>query len=710
MKLESTTGVLFLAAVIKEKSPLSFMGSFRLTRNHFDTVELRVIDLLQNYIDLYKQIPDKNFVEVELGAEIPDPPTSGSVSFWADEVRKRYAVENSYTMCRDILAKITDGDIDSAADASSRMTRILIEGQTKTRVYALEDAYDGILEAHNNARLNMRIQGVPFGIEFLDKCSGGAQGGDLLTIAGRPGCLAGDTVIRIQRGDRNNYRNYSIKDAYYRFNGHTQECVAKGVNQRWRSGKNIKTFTLSCDANGKVAKNEIKNITYSGVQEVYKVMTVNGLCIKTTAEHKFLVGEGNYKELKYLSSGDSVQIYSGKVKTNHTKKSRLYRPAVNGLKFHPSAYTHTVDGKKYKKYPLSRLVIEAELNKVTLDFFIAALRESESISKEFTFLGSSLQVHHVDGNSKNNSLENLMVMTADEHSRLHGLTTAYDINGISGIFDKIVSIELVGEEETYDIEMAGGPHNFIANNFFVHNSSKTFLLLHMALSAYESGKNVMLIPTEMSEIQYHRRIAALRNNLSINSIKFGELSSIIGTRLLEYDKELISKNEHKFYMTDASMSLGMLDVKSAAYVYKPDAIYIDGAYLLRPETYAKSRYEMVSSVAESLKMLAKEMNIPIFATYQINKKTDDIYQSDVVRQLSSIVIELSDYDEGTEVWGQVVKPKLLNITKGRDGESGSTIILLDTIRTRIVEQDRDYDLGVTDEGDRRNSTLEVDGV
>jgi replicative DNA helicase len=427
LKLESTTGILFLTAILRDKGPQSFMGAFRLTRNHFTGVELKLIDLIQNYVDLYKSVPDRNFVEIEIGAALPDPPTSGTVSFWADEVRKRYAVENSYTMCRDILAKITEGDIDSAADAASRMTRILIEGQTKTRVYSLEDAYDTLLEAHNQTRLNSSTFGIPFGINFLDHSSGGAQGGDLITIAGRPG------------------------------------------------------------------------------------------------------------------------------------------------------------------------------------------------------------------------------------------------------------------------------------------SSKTFLLLHMALSAYETGKNVMLIPTEMSEIQYHRRLAALRNTLSVNKIKFGELSSVIGIPLLKYDKELLEKNEHKFYMTDASMSLGMLDVKSSAYVYKPDAIYIDGAYLLRPETYAKSRYEMVSSVAESLKMLAKELNIPIIATYQINKKTDDIYQSDVVRQLSSIVIELADKteDEG-ETWVPGIKPKVMNITKGRDGEEGSTLLLLDTNHTRVVERDPDSE--EEDEGDRRSSTFEIDGV
>ena len=596
LKLESTTGTLFISSILKERGPQSFMGAFRLTRNHFADVELKLIDLIQNYIDLYKAVPDKNFVEIEIGAELPDPPTAGTVSFWADEVRKRYAVENSYVMCRDILSRITEGDIDSAADAASRMTRILIEGQTKTRVYSLEDVYDSVLESHDQARLNSTAFGIPFGIDFLDRSSGGAQGGDLITVAARPGCLSGDTVLPICRDKGYRYTKISLRTLYYKFNGLDRPEASPMQNRKWKTTKPV--YTLSCNKNGRVRRNRIKNVVYSGAKQVYRVVTESGKDIKATADHRFLIdplGGGTYLPLSKLDVGDTV-----------------------------ICHFHGTDGRVSVK-------------------------------------------------------------------------------------EKIIMLEKAGIQETYDVEMEKDPRNFMAGGFFVHNSGKTFLLLHMALSAYGAGKNVMLIPTEMSEIQYHRRLAALRNTLSINKIKFGELSSVIGVPLLKYDKELLEKNEHKFYMTDASMSLGMLDVKSSAYVYKPDAIYIDGAYLLRPETYAKSRYEMVSSVAESLKMLAKELNIPIIATYQINKKTDDIYQSDVVRQLSSIVIELADkVEEEGEAWVPGIKPKVMSITKGRDGEEGNTLLLLDTNHTRVVE--RDPDTGEENEGDRCNSPFEIDGV
>jgi len=54
------------------------------------------------------------------------------------------------------------------------------------------------------------------------------------------------------------------------------------------------------------------------------------------------------------------------------------------------------------------------------------------------------------------------------------------------LWDEIVSIEPVGERQTYDIEVEG-LHNFVANDFVVHNS---FQLLDLAVRAVIQGKRV----------------------------------------------------------------------------------------------------------------------------------------------------------------------------------------------------------------------------
>ena len=45
--------------------------------------------------------------------------------------------------------------------------------------------------------------------------------------------------------------------------------------------------------------------------------------------------------------------------------------------------------------------------------------------------------------------------------------------------DKIISIKPYGEEPTYDLEVDTDPHNFLANDFVVHNTGKTTLTKHL---------------------------------------------------------------------------------------------------------------------------------------------------------------------------------------------------------------------------------------
>lgn len=45
-------------------------------------------------------------------------------------------------------------------------------------------------------------------------------------------------------------------------------------------------------------------------------------------------------------------------------------------------------------------------------------------------IGAGEEVHHLDGNHRNNKMENLVVITASEHSRLHASQKARDQHGI----------------------------------------------------------------------------------------------------------------------------------------------------------------------------------------------------------------------------------------------------------------------------------------
>ena len=98
----------------------------------------------------------------------------------------------------------------------------------------------------------------------------------------------------------------------------------------------------------------------------------------------------------------------------------------------------------------------------------ARIKKEELISCELCGSKTKLEVHHKDKNINNNNDSNLIKVCCKCHNLLHH---GWHV-GTKAINDKIKSIKYVGSEETYDIEMKHPYHNYIANGFIVHNSTR----------------------------------------------------------------------------------------------------------------------------------------------------------------------------------------------------------------------------------------------
>ena len=78
-----------------------------------------------------------------------------------------------------------------------------------------------------------------------------------------------------------------------------------------------------------------------------------------------------------------------------------------------------------------------------------------------------LEVHHIDENPSNNTIENLLKLCHTCHKKVHSRFKV----GIAPVADSIVSILFCGLSRVFDLEMETF-HNYVADGFIVHNSTR----------------------------------------------------------------------------------------------------------------------------------------------------------------------------------------------------------------------------------------------
>ncbi len=183
--------------------------------------------------------------------------------------------------------------------------------------------------------------------------------------------------------------------------GETLVYVADGrgnvpIKQLAKEGKDIPVFCL--DNKQKPIVRYMRNPRITGKKvPIYKVTLEDGVYVRVTKNHKFLLTNGDYKEAAELQYGDSL--------------------------------------KTLTKYEASIQEI-FKSNSRSQDYFWLSSGKSSTIAEhrliaEFSFdkkIPTGYVVHHKDYNGRNNEPSNLSVMTKKAHDHLHSFDKMGDKN------------------------------------------------------------------------------------------------------------------------------------------------------------------------------------------------------------------------------------------------------------------------------------------
>ena len=165
---------------------------------------------------------------------------------------------------------------------------------------------------------------------------------------------------------------------------------------------------------------------------------------------------------------------------------------------------------------------------------------------------------------------------------------------------------------------------------------KTAFVLSMALNIAMHGDPVAVFSLEMSNLQLVNRLISNACELPGEKIKSGDLSTADWGQLTT---RLSRLQGLPMYVDDTSgLSIMELRTKARRLVREHDVkiIVIDYLQLMSAGMKMGSREQEVSTISRSLKQLAKELDIPIIALSQLNRKLEDRGNKDKRPQLSDL--------------------------------------------------------------------------
>ena len=182
---------------------------------------------------------------------------------------------------------------------------------------------------------------------------------------------------------------------------------------------------------------------------------------------------------------------------------------------------------------------------------------------------------------------------------------------------------------------------------------KTSFALNIARNVGMTGKKVIFFSLEMSNEQLAARVLSTEARVESNKLRSGNISNDEWMRLAEATDRLTKCN---LYFDDTS-TITVPDIKSKIKRTKDvDCIIIDYLGLMQSATKKENRVQEITEITRGLKMLAKDLKIPVVCCAQLSRGPEkngkssnrpmlsDLRDSGSIEQDADIVLML--YREG----------------------------------------------------------------
>lgn len=179
-------GLGLLHRLITENRPPSALADLGINEDSFVDEEVTVYRMVRGHYESYGAMPQISTIEEETEVRFgrfSDEP----MEYWADRVKARNKRKMIIAKSEEARKCAQDGDLDDARGKLQECLFGLDDIDPSERVLAISRVAREVVTAHDKRQRSASMSGVPFGIEYIDMITDGAQAGDSIAIAARPG-------------------------------------------------------------------------------------------------------------------------------------------------------------------------------------------------------------------------------------------------------------------------------------------------------------------------------------------------------------------------------------------------------------------------------------------------------------------------------------------------------------------------------------------
>lgn len=229
---------------------------------------------------------------------------------------------------------------------------------------------------------------------------------------------------------------------------------------------------------------------------------------------------------------------------------------------------------------------------------------------------------------------------------------------------------------------------------------KTAFALNLATSAAKLGTSVAFLSLEMSASQLVQRVLASEARVSLSNLRAGKVQDADWAAIIEASGAL-SQLDIKF---DDTPALSILELRAKARRELRDVkkgfIIVDYLQLMQPPTVRRdgNRAVEVAEISRGLKVLAKEMDMPVLALSQLSRAVEmrgkkrpmlsDLRESGAIEQDADIVMFIDRSMDEMEAESED-RPDLgtaeLIVAKHRNGPTRDITLAFNAEYTRFMD-------------------------